>query len=229
MCVRHPHPGHESVGQCSTVSPGIGKSAVFAVASPAPTPTAAEAMRQSAWCSVMPCWENWRRHSPARIPSVTPSGARRRPRKSRSATDSSSGSRPRQISSTEMAQTHGSVPSRRRPATRAAAGRPRSASIRTVESRRSRATTHRPSDQPERRASPRRCRRTQAAGSSSHACPVSGNCPRAEVISSQRLSFSSSRRIRSAMNRLRPRGLTRRSSSATSSSSKAMCRRMCQL
>jgi hypothetical protein len=39
-------------GQCSIVRRGIGKSPMFAVANEAPTPTAAAAMRQSAWCNV---------------------------------------------------------------------------------------------------------------------------------------------------------------------------------
>ena len=80
-----------------------------------------------------------RRQAPARIPSAAPSGARRSPLKSRLAESSSPGRSPRQISSTEIAHVHGSVPMRRSPATRSAAGRPRSASMSTVVSSRSRA------------------------------------------------------------------------------------------
>ena len=116
---------------------------MFAVAIAAPTPLAAAAIRQSAWWSVLPRSANACRQVPARWPSATPSGARRSPRNSRCAIDSSPGRKPRQISSTEMTHTHGSTSKRRKPATRAAAGRPRSASIRTVESSSSRAMVSR--------------------------------------------------------------------------------------
>ena len=117
----------------------MGKSSTFAVASAAPMPAAAAATRQSAWCRVMPRMACERRQAPARIPSAAPSGARRSPLKSRLAESSSPGRSPRQISSTEIAHVHGSVPMRRSPATRSAAGRPRSASMSTVVSSRSRA------------------------------------------------------------------------------------------
>ena len=126
--------------QASTRSSLMGKSCTFAVAREAEIPTAAAAMRQSAWCRVVPAAAKSRRQVPARRPSGTPSGANRRPRNSRTAWVSSSGWSPRQISSTEMAHTHGCVPRRRNPATRSAAGRPRRASMSTVESSSSRAT-----------------------------------------------------------------------------------------
>ena len=91
----------------------------------------------------------------------------------------------RSEASLQRAQTHGSTPRRRSPATRNAAGRPLSASISTAQSSSSRATTY-----PDRRSSPRRCRRTHSAGSSSHACPVSSIPPSAASMSSQRLSSS---------------------------------------
>jgi hypothetical protein len=58
--------------------------------------------------------------------------------KRRSTAGSSEGRNPRQISSTEITHTHGSVPVRRSPAILDAAGLPRSASIKTVESSSSR-------------------------------------------------------------------------------------------
>ena len=61
--------------QCWTSSSGIGKSEMLAVASAAPTPTAAAAIKQSAWCSVMPLSANSRRQRPARWPSAAPNGA----------------------------------------------------------------------------------------------------------------------------------------------------------
>ena len=103
----------------------MGKSSILAVASAAPIPAAAAAIRQSAWCKVTPREANDLRHVPARLPSATPSGASRSPLNSRRACDSSPGSSPRHTSSTETAQAQGSVPVRRSPATRAAAGRPR--------------------------------------------------------------------------------------------------------
>ena len=84
----------------------------------------------------MPPPANWRRHCPARIASDGPNGAHRKPRTSRPATPSSPGSRPRHISSIEIAQVHGSSPWRRRARRRSPAGRPRRASMRTVESSR---------------------------------------------------------------------------------------------
>lgn len=80
--------------------------------------------------------------------------------------------------------------------------------------------------QPDRWRSPRRCCRIHAAGSSSHSCPVSGRLPSAASISSQRRSSSSPRAISSATNALRLLAPARRSSSATSASSNAMCIRM---
>ena len=80
--------------------------------------------------------------------------------------------------------------------------------------------------QPERRGSPRRCCRTHAAGSSSQSWPVSGRLPSAAWISSQRRSSSSPRSINAAMKALRRRAPARRSSSATRASSNAMCMRM---
>ena len=130
---------HAPIGQCCTSISLMGKSSTLAVASAAPMPAAAAATRQSAWCRVMPRMACERRQAPARIPSATPSGARRSPLKSRLAESSSPGRSPRQISSTEIAHVHGSVPMRRSPATRSAAGRPRSASMSTVVSSRSRA------------------------------------------------------------------------------------------
>ena len=120
----------------------MGKSPAFAVASGAPMPAAAAATRQSAWWSVTPISANDRRQLPARLPSAAPNGARRRPLNSRRACSSSPDRNPRQISSTEIAQAHGSVPVRRRPARRAAAGRPRSASMSTVVSSSKRATVN---------------------------------------------------------------------------------------
>ena len=80
--------------------------------------------------------------------------------------------------------------------------------------------------QPDRWASPRRCSRTHAAGSSSQSCPVSGMLPRAASISSQRRSSSRPRAMSSETKALRRREPARRSSSATSSSSNMMCIRM---
>jgi len=215
-----PHPNQMSEGQCSTVTPSIGKSATLAVASDASIPAAAAAIRQSAWWRVIPRSANCRRHVPALMPSAVPSGATRRPLKRRWTTGSSAALTPRQISSIEIAHTHGSVPVRRSAATRPAAARPRRASISTVESSSSRDIY------PVRRESRRRCARTHAAGSSSHSCPVSGRAPRALSMSSHRCSSSSPRRMSSAMNALRRRGPTLRSSSPISSSSSAMCNRM---
>lgn len=72
-------------------------------------------------------------------PSAIPSGAILKPLKSRCAFVASPSSKPRHISSTEIAQAHGSTPSRLSRITRAAAGRPRSTSISTVESKSRRA------------------------------------------------------------------------------------------
>lgn len=76
---------------------------------------------------------------PARTPSAIPSGAILKPLKSRCAFVVSPSSKPRHISSTEIAQAHGSTPSRLSRITRVAAGRPRSTSISTVESKSRRA------------------------------------------------------------------------------------------
>ncbi len=211
------------MGQCSTISSGMGKSATFAVAKFASIPTAAAAMRQSAWCTVTPFVANWRRQLPARMPSAAPRGASRRPRNNRSATACSIGRKPRQISSMEITHTQGSMPCRLRPAVRREAGRPRSASIRTVES-----SNKRGNAQPARRASPWRCRCTQSAGSASQSWPDASIPRSAASTSSQRRSSSRPRRTSSPMNALRRRAPARRSSSATNSSSNAMCRRMCQ-
>ncbi len=81
--------------------------------------------------------------------------------------------------------------------------------------------------QPTRRGSPLRCARTQLAGPSSHSWPVSGMVPNDASISSQRRSSSRPRRINAAMKALRRLGPARRSRSATSSSSRCMCNRMC--
>ena len=78
----------------------------------------------------------------------------------------------------------------------------------------------------DRRPSPRLCRRTHIAGSSSHSCPESDTAPSADSMSSQRRSSSRPRWISSATKALRLRAPARRSSSATSSSSNAMCMRM---
>ena len=80
--------------------------------------------------------------------------------------------------------------------------------------------------QPERRRSPCLCRRTHIAGSSSHSCPESDTLPSADSMSSQRRSSSRPRLINSATKALRRRAPARWSSSATNSSSNAMCMRM---
>ena len=80
--------------------------------------------------------------------------------------------------------------------------------------------------QPERRQSPCLCRRTHIAGSSSHSCPESDTAPSADSMSSQRRSSSRPRWISFATKALRRRAPARRSSSATSSSSNAICMRM---
>ena len=133
-------------GQCSTDTSRIGKSLMLAVASAAPTSAAAAAIRQSAWCRVIPRCAKSRRHAPALRPCAMPSGATRSPFSRRRAASSSSGCSPRHISSTETAQTHGSTPMRRKRATRTPAGRPRSASINTVESSSKRAMVSRCDD-----------------------------------------------------------------------------------
>ncbi len=193
------------------------------VARLAPTPNVAAAMRQSAWCRVVPRLANSLRQVPARSPSDTPSGASRRPRKSLRTAGSSSGRIPRQISSTEMAHTQGSTPALRRLANRDAAGLPRSASIRTVESNNKRDTVA----QPARRESPRRCCLTHPPGSASQSWLWPESLPSALSMSSHLRSSSRPRRISSATKALRLRGPARRSNSATSSSSNAMCKRMC--
>ena len=81
--------------------------------------------------------------------------------------------------------------------------------------------------QPTRRGSPLRCARTQLAGPSSQSWPVSEMVPNDASISSQRRSSSRPRRINAAMKALRRLGPARRSRSATSSSSRCMCNRMC--
>ncbi len=159
--------------QCWTSSSGIGRSEMLAVASAAPTPTAAAAIKQSAWCSVMPLSAKSRRQRPARWPSAAPNGATRSACTRRRATGSSSGLRPRQISSTDTADTHGSTPARRKLRRRSAAGRPRSASISTVESSSNRDTlsptgADRPAagrgpSRPRRRPNRGRCRRSSRA------------------------------------------------------------------
>ena len=154
---------HPPTGQRSTITSRMGKSSTLSVAMVALIPLAAAAIKQSAWCNVTPSSANSRRQLPAWMACATPRGAKRSPLNRRRAAPSSPCRRPRQISSTDIAQTHGSMPRRRKPDTRDAAGRPRSASIRTVESSNSRAMP-----QPDRRSSPRRCRRTHSAGSSSH-------------------------------------------------------------
>ena len=194
---------------------------MLAVARLAPTPAAAAAIRQSAWWRVTPRAANSRRQAPARIPSAAPRGAKRSALKSRRAPSASCGRRPRQISSTDTAQTHGSTPSRRSRATRTAAGRPRKASMSTVESSNSRDIFQ--PFQPDRRPSPRRCLRTHAAGSSSHSWPWSSSVPSPASISSQRRSSSRARSISLQMNALRRRRPARRSSSLTSVSGNAMC------
>lgn len=194
---------------------------MLAVARRAPMPTVAAAIRQSAWCRVTPCSAYSRRHVPARMPSAAPRGAWRKPENSLRAAGSSPGRRPRQISSTEMAHTQGSVPVRRSDPRRAPACRPLRASISTVESSSSREIV-----QPALRASPWRWLLTQAAGSMSHSCPLSDIPPRADSISSHRRSSSRPRLINSAMKALRFPAPARRSNWATSSSSKAMCMRM---
>ncbi len=135
--------GYSPTGQCWSLSSSIGKSAGLPVASAAPTPIAAAAIRQSAWWTVTPWLASERLHVPASSPSATPSGASRRPRKSRRAAGSSCSRIPRQISSTEIAHTHGSSPTRRISRSRWAAGRPRSTSMSTVESSSSRAIVSR--------------------------------------------------------------------------------------
>ena len=129
---------HAPTSQCRTSSSIIGKSETFAVANAAPTPTADAAIRQSAWWRVMPRSAYSRRHRPARAASAACKGASRSARTRRRAVDSSPGRRPRHISSIEITDTHGSTPTRLSPLTRSAAGRPLSASIRTVESSNSR-------------------------------------------------------------------------------------------
>ena len=125
---------HSPTGQCRTSSSGSGKSETFAVANAAPTPKADAASRQSAWWRVMPRSANSRRQRPARSASAACSGASRNARTSRRADSSSPDRSPRHISSIEIADTHGSTPTRLNRLTRSAAGRPRRASIRTVES-----------------------------------------------------------------------------------------------
>ena len=207
-------------GQCWTSSSGIGKSATFAVANTAPAPTADAAIRQSAWCRVTPIAACSLRQRPARRPSATPKGAVLSACTRRRAAGSSSDRRPRQISSTDIADTQGATPWRLNIRRRSAAGFPLSASINTVESSRSRdmAQAGHPR-QPERIESLRRCARTHPAGSSSQSCPVSVIVPRDSSISSQRRSFSRLCRMRAAMNALRRRGPARRSRSSTRSSS----------
>ena len=158
---------------------------------------------------------------PARMPSATPSGARRRPLNSRRACRSSPSRSPRQISSTETTQAQGSVPERPQ-AGNALRG---SVSTKRVDEHR-RIQQHAGHRQPERRWSPRRCCRTHAAGSSSQSWPVSGRLPSAAWISSQRRSSSSPRSINAAMKALRRPAPARRSSSATRASSNAVCIRM---
>ena len=199
--------------------PAMGKSSTFAVATTAPTPLA-EARDQT--IGLMEC------HAalggthvatfPRRRPSATPSGASRRPRNSRCAIASSPARRPRQISSTEMAQTHGSTPQAAQ--TRDPRGG-RSTAKRVDENR---GIQQQPRHgQPLRRLSPRRCRRTHSAGSLSQSWPVSGNCARAASMSSQRLSSSRPRWISSEMKALLRRAPARWSSSAISASGNAMC------
>lgn len=108
---------------------------MFAVANPAPTPTADAAIRQSAWWRVIPRPANSRRQRPARCASAARRGVNRSARTRRRADSSSSDRRPLQISSIEMGETHGSTPTRLNSLIRSAAGRPRSASMSTVESR----------------------------------------------------------------------------------------------
>ena len=110
----------------------MGKSLTLAVASAAPTPTAAAATKQSAWWRVMPLAAYSRRQRPERWPSTTPSGASRSAATRRRAAASSGGRNPRHISSTDTTDTHGSTPWRRRVRRRSAAARPLSASIKTV-------------------------------------------------------------------------------------------------
>ena len=115
---------HSPAGQCRSSSSGIGKSETFAVARAAPIPAADAATRQSAWWSMIPRSANSRRHRPARSASAARSGASRSALTRRRADGSSPDRSPRHISSTEIADTHGSTPTRLRLLTRPAAGRP---------------------------------------------------------------------------------------------------------
>jgi len=83
-------------------------------------------------------------------------------------------------------------------------------------------------DHPTRRRSPRRCARTQAAGSSSQSCPRSGIAPRAESMSSRRSACSRAAATASRTKRLRPRFPATSSIRPRSSSSMSMCTRMCR-
>ena len=200
----------------------MGKSSTFAVASAAPTPAAAAATRQSAWCRVTPRIAYDRRQLPARIPSAAPSGARRRPLNSRLAGCSSPGRRPRHLLDRDRAG----------PRLRAGAPEPCDTSRGGPAAKRidehGRVQQQAGHRQPERRSSPRLCRRTHVAGSSSHSCPRSGTLPSADSMSSQRRSSSRPCLISSVTKALRRRAPARRSSSATKSSSNAICMRMGQ-
>ncbi len=150
---------HSPTGQCSRSSPSIEKCLGLPVASRAPIPTAAAAIRQSAWLSVTPSRACSLRQHPARTPSSRPSGAMRIPSRKRNTSGSSRSRVPRSTSSTLMAQIHGNCPTSRKPRIRCAAGLPRKASISTVVSSSSRTLSRHAWDRPSVQRSPRqRCR-----------------------------------------------------------------------
>ena len=110
----------QPTGQCSTSSSAIGKSRGLPVARRAPTPSAAAAIRQSAWLSVVPCAQT-------RAPASCALALRSLRAAHRSAPSSRPRPRlvwpwPRHTSSTLIAHTYGGGPS---PRSRAAARRPR--------------------------------------------------------------------------------------------------------
>ena len=192
------------------------------MASAAPTPTAADAMRQSAWCSVIPRDANSRRHRPARWPSAAPNGAKRSAPTSRRASGSSSGWRPRQISSTDTADTHGSTPTRE-----GLGGAQRRGGL---AERRSGLSS--PTAGGTRSARPSRVAMPLGA----HPCggtvvplvpPSQRSEPNDASISSQRCSSSSPRRMSAVMNALRRLGPARGRYQRPISSSSCMCKRMC--
>lgn len=122
----------QPTGQNSTLISGIGKSFGLPVAKRPPMLTAAAATRQSACESVFPRSENSRLQRPAISPSALPSSTIRNPAKRASAAANSRSKRPRTTSSMFIGEVKGVSPITRSAKSCFAAGRPLSASIRTV-------------------------------------------------------------------------------------------------